>query len=599
MADKVVDLGDGRVVSFPDSMPDDQVSAAIKSQMGTGTAAAKPASLSDSMKNFFQNAGAEAWDSLKGLANTANAVGQALNDPRKAIQDASDESKRISDRAQGYADQGDYSSALQHSILSAIPLLGPHFSDILEQSRQGDLSGALGRYAPLATSMAAPEVLSELGTVSKYIPAAVKTANPKVANAAATAMEEGVPLGLGAITDNRFLKGAQELSDSTPLGAVVNGPGKQSAAFLDWANREARRAAPDTPVGKAYGDFDRAAADPNNVQTVKIGEKPHTYVNPDTYEVVNEKVPVTKDMALPVRVADLKPMAQKFIEDRQLWSPAQKQSNPAYAAAQEIANGPDYVPAKTAEIGLSALKNDLRQVGSEPGSNTGANVLRGQTAGLGKLLQQAIDRDVGAVDPAAAASLRAGRSARAQQAGADWLNQAFSNSNEQGAWGGAQGLWRKWQNLDDAEKATMFSPEQKSRLDDLFLAAKRAENVSSGSRTAPLSMTLSAMSGAGGVGSAFTGHPVLAALSGLTLGGPGVISKLMYDPRFVRAATQGLKVSATAPEAVIQATKIMRIAEGGKGGNVSLTGTSALPMAASNENDQPQSLANLMQGNPQ
>ena len=136
------------------------------------------------------------------------------------------------------------------------------------------------------------------------------------------------------------------------------------------------------------------------------------------------------------------------------------------------------------------------------------------------------------------------------------MTETFSDATAQGSWSGAQGMWRKWQNLDNADKATMFpKPGMRDDLDNLFLAAKRSENVGTGSRTAPLASAVSSVLAP--ASTLAMGHPVLAAIETL---GPALFSTLAHNPTFVRAAIQGLRAPMRSPAATMAVGKMMDIA---------------------------------------
>lgn len=116
-------------------------------------------------------------------------------------------------------DEGRISEAIGHTVAGVVPLMGPVAGNIGEQAGSGDISGALGAMTGLALgAKVVPKVLPKL------IPTKIGgLANLTAEEAAAVkqAQAAGVVVDAGTATGNAFVKGAQAVSDHSPLGSIV------------------------------------------------------------------------------------------------------------------------------------------------------------------------------------------------------------------------------------------------------------------------------------------------------------------------------------------------------------------------------------------
>src|SRR6266446_9848334 len=146
MPDKNVQLPDGRVVAFPDSMADADISAVIKKQLGG--ASSEPSI----PKNYGFTAGhmaGQGWEGIKQLGSSLATMGKDILFPEgeteadklkflanKYVFDPADREQILAQTAKTPWE------SLGHSIAQSIPLVGPWAASIGEQAGAGDVGGA-------------------------------------------------------------------------------------------------------------------------------------------------------------------------------------------------------------------------------------------------------------------------------------------------------------------------------------------------------------------------------------------------------------------------------------------------------------------------
>lgn len=474
------------------------------------------------------------WEQVDPVA-AGNAIIEALKDPGKAFQGYAGQNEALRQKAVEAWQQGDYPGAAQHSLnwlLNGVPGVGAALDKAGEEAKAGQIPAALGTTAGVATNLFGPELVGKVP-----LPKSVRTprlTNPNAAEVAAMdfLQDRGVPVPAGARTGNAFVKNVQKGVDATPLGAVVaqNAGRETTAALRRTAADLTADATPHTSAETHYSDFRMAEADPRNARSVPTGE-----VDP-------KGNPVMVDMQMPVPVGLLKPTLQPIFDEMQWMPMADRNASAGYQAIKRILEGPDYIPASQAEIGLGGIKKMARE---------GA----GRNAGLAKFitpkLQDLIDNTVSNTGGARAVdSLRQARSAAASEAGRDWLVDTFKKAEAEGGFNREQGIWADWLRLKDEAKRTMFTSAQVADLDKFFLGVKKLAENPNPSGTALVGTSM----GAGGL--VFT-HPQ----TGIPLLlGAGALSKLLHSPAGVRALTEGLSIPLGSPRAVLLANRILQIA---------------------------------------
>jgi hypothetical protein len=547
-----------------------------------------PVTMLSGARDTAYNAVTSPVQTVKALGQAQGAVGQ------KAIQSFQ---------------SGDYLSGLRHAIGYMLPLIGPQI-DAMGDEMATNPAHALGSATGFGLAMAAPDspvVKSALQSLPA-MPVIPKYRNPNAVQAAAVdyARGEGIPISAATATGNKFVQGVQKLADYSPIGSVIgeNAKAAEAAGFTRVGGKLADQVYPtpmvpetagakvgarfdDTISGlrqdadSAYGDFRVAAQDPKNAISVPSG--------PPT---ANGAQPM-QDMAMPVDVRALKQNLQPKFDDMQWMPVADRNSSAGYTAIKKILEGPDFIPATSAEMGLGGLKSLARDAASPDLRN----VSQGIGADAAGQLQGAIDQAAAKAGPDVLKALQDGRALHAekmgtadvmdklrdepvqlfnqatfaQDAGVDqlrevakiapaempmlgraYLDKLLGMATAEGGFDKAGTLASQWQNLGPATKKILFkNPMLVQNLDKFFSAAKQASlnpNPSGSALTGAI---------AGGVTYAFHdpvhGVPMII--------GEGPLSKLLHSPAGVDALTAGLKVPvANKAAASMAAARILKIA---------------------------------------
>jgi len=379
--------------------------------------------------------------------------------------------------------------------------------------------------------------------------------------------------------------------------------------------------ASDAGASDAYAALRERELDPKNIVEVQTGTKKETrrlqtgketvpygddmvdeHGNLATYEKpvfedVTRDVPVTEKIAFPVDQGELqarfKPVLAQLERQTRL---GQSQYAPAQLAVEDLTNGPRFVSASIAEKNLGALKRVVD-------NNTLTGGVRNEAGGLASAavgeLQNAIDSAVkqhGGVE--ALNDLHTGRLKTAgkyaaidlvdqfkaepvklfeqltqardggiellnkvqelapqqmPQLGRAWLDGALDKATESGGFGHADRLFTQWQNLGDKTKSILFkNPTLISDLGKFFQSAKDSATVEGVSKTAKVGHITAQ-------GALVWSNPI--AGGGYIVAG-NVISRLLYNPRFVRAAIGAMKADATNPNMFAFAAKRLTEAAG-------------------------------------
>lgn len=401
---------------------------------------------------------------------------------------------------------------------------------IPDEVLNGDFAKAAGKALGTGLSFTAPELLENLPKSVRITPS-LANPNPVEAEAVQYLQRKGVPVDAGTATGSTYVRGLQKLADTSPIGAAVSR--NAEAAAVSGVRRVASELVADqTPAVSAerhYTDFRAAEASPNNMRTVPTGET----------DPLGD--PVMQSMPMPVPVGSLK-STLKPILDEMSWMPAaDRNASAGYQAIKKIVEGPDYIPASTAEIGLGGIKKMARE-------DVGRN--RGLAKFITPKLQQLIDGVVSETGGADAVdSLQQARAAAAREAGADWLTDTFKGAEAEGGFNHTQALWGKWTRLADDAKKTMFSPDQARDLNNFFLGVKKlAENPNpSGSGV---------IANIGGQMALLGTRPAAGAAVIL---GTGAISKLLHTPGGVQLLTEGIKIPVGSTRGVMVANRIAQL----------------------------------------
>jgi hypothetical protein len=135
--------------------------------------------------------------------------------------------------------------------------------------------------------------------------------------------------------------------------------------------------------------------------------------------------------------------------------------------------------------------------------------------------------------------------------GRAYIEQMFDLATADGGFNRADAMFRKWQMLGKQTRQLLFGSEKQVKdLDNFFTGFKKLEEVNKGSQTAPLSTITALMEG-------IVFNP---AFTLVHQGVSSAISAAMYNPKFVRLMSEGLKVPAETPHGKLLAKEILKMA---------------------------------------
>jgi hypothetical protein len=489
--------------------------------------------LADLGNAFWEGIGGKAlMDVMGGASRTPEASKKAIDTAKAMVQGVVNEPARVwgelSETGKSLVN-GDPRAAAYHAA-GAVPIVGAPAQQVSQDFSNGDYAKGFGH----ALGLLLPFAGSAIPKGAK-IPITPGIANPNPAEAGALSYLEskGVPVPAGPKTGNAFVKNIQKAADSTPVGAVVaqNAARETTAALQRTAGDLVSDATPKVPAENHYANFRAAEADPASLRPV-----PTSQIDRATGR------PVSEDMPMPVPVGILKDKLIPIYEEMQWMPAADRNASAGYQAVKKIVEGPDYIPASQAELGLGGLKTMARE-----GS--------GRAAGLAKFitpkLQQLIDNAVSNIGgPQAVDALQQGRKAAAAEVGQDWLVKTFKKAEAEGGFNREQGIWADWLRLPDEAKKTMFQPAQVDELNKFFLGVKKLAENPNPSGTAILGIST-------GAGALILHDPI----SGVAMAlGAGAVSKIMHSPFGVRILSNGLKLPVGSPSAAAAAGQILKLA---------------------------------------
>ena len=514
MADKIVDIGGGKVVAFPGSMSDDQIAAAIKGQMPQ---AAAPPQQPQAARGWLDEVGdfaKAAWSQVDPVEMVKGVV-TAAGDLPGAAKGYLDSNEAIARRAEESFKKGDYAAGTRHVmgyLMQIIPGLGAGADEAGNDVQQGKVAKGLGKATGLGLGMAVPVRLPKAATITKGL----KQAAP-VRAAMEFAERRGVPVDLATSSDNAFVRGAQQVASSSIGGSIPAAAGKraQGAAMVRVSGEmagavhpsavtaesagQAVRTAIEGKVGKlkgqadiAYGEFRAAAEDPKNLKEVEVGrkipeqaafdldqlamgqaQKPYAKLSEIERQHVDRLAkqlgidttpqPVMGKIALPVDMRPIKQALRSQYEQMQQWmEPARRNASQGIQALKSIVEGPDFRPAADAEMGLSGLKELAREA---PSADL-RNVSQGVGANATKLLQEAVDAAAANGSPEALKALQKGRAAHASKMElADTLKQL----REEPVQAFGQAIWQKDTGIDFLRKLAKEAPAEMSKVGRAYL----------------------------------------------------------------------------------------------------------------------------------
>lgn len=463
-----------------------------------------------------------------------------------------------------------------HAVAAALPMVGPAAAAIGESAAETNpdgtpKEGAIARAAGQAAGLAlAPEVAKRLPSRLSITPK-----NPVEAAAVKFGMDNDVPLSMGAATGNRFIQGAQTAADLSPIGSVIseNTKAGQAAALRHLGNKLADEAHPVPIVPEQAGEGIQSAL---KAKSARFGADAEQNYGPwrNTMESssATRMVPVNGKMEpiqAPVPIASLKQSMEPIFNEMEMMPAAQKSASAGYNAIKELLDGPDVVPATTAELALSYFKEMARDA-------SGRN--QGIAKQLVSRLQPLVDSAVKNVSQTALDQLRAGREATRMQKGVQEvertvraepvqaygqaiyskdagiehlrrlekevpgempkigravLEDILQKATFEGGFDKMDSALSKWRDMGPETKRIIFkNPMLIEDLDKFFMLAKKAGHDFNPSGSAKLGGIMT------GIGYIFA-DPISGAALVI---GTGALSKLLHSPAAVRALTEGFRV---------------------------------------------------------
>lgn len=589
MPEKVVELPDGRVVSFPDGMSDADISAAIESDMASQpTPSAEP-------KGFLEAFGGRFVDAAKGIGALIGSSGnpqKQMEMVKGMIQPNIEQFQKMS----GAMAAGRPDIAGGRFLAGMIPGVGPTIANAVEQVSQGNYQQPAGELMADLVMAIVPSVLKKIRVNPSNL------LNPVEQKAVEFAVQKGIPVNLATGTQNPLYQGAQAAVEKLPFSAKV---GKQFQLAQNKALQEeakalaGRSAAPAVDLyeagGKlyksvehkltkevipkqqaAYQMVDQIANRPQNIKTIQTGTQTSPIAGPDGKPITT---PVMEQIAGPVDIRGvkmrLKPLYDKLIESM---PEAQRQMSPGLSVLKQVMDSPNVVPLSKANADYSAILTISRR--DHP-----AVVKASQGIGIavGKPYRETIDAAATRMDPKALEALNAGRKAtidkfrldelrkhlgeepgkiadkliqpgdksfaalseiaqefpdQVQTMGRSYLERIFNQAANEGGFKGARAL-ADWNRLGPRTKNLLYSadPALQADIGNFFQIAKMVGIDPNPSQSGKVASLIAA-------GAMVARHPVNGSMYVLS---GGAISRLMYGKGGAKLLSNSLRLPAASP----------------------------------------------------
>lgn len=473
---------------------------------------------------------------------------------------------------------GNYVEAFGHSLATALPLIGPAAAHIGET--WGGTDPVYDKYGNVVIPGQSPDLPQALGQLfgmglSSYAPRAVppmmrwggrnigfESILPQVQQDALNFLgREGVTVPAGVQTGSKLLRATEATTAQMPYGSQAAGDflTQQSKNMADLAGRLGQRIydTPTTPyevaeeVGQALDkeianlkqqgedpSYERAwkdANDPNAAKRVQVGTRTvpaSGLLDASGKPLSATEVPVYKNIAQPVDISWLKPIAATELPKLELQPAATQAQSAAASIFKKVLQLDDVVPAQYAEEMLKGFKEEA---GYDVDPNA-RNYVQGMAGSFIPKLENSIE---GAIGPEAAEALRNGRRAHAQKQeiialrkgmldepvqefkrmvqsedggakrlgqilthapdlgpklGRAWFDTAIDLASREGDWRNQGTIFNKYYKLGDRTKAMLFPQEGlRQGLDRFFLGQKITGYPINPSQTALVAATQAVM----------------------------------------------------------------------------------------------------------
>ncbi len=227
---KVVEVPGVGNVEFPDSMNDEQVSAAIRAQSSGG--AEKPGILSDVGDTLKQY-----WDKINPVSG-AQSVAQAVTHPIDTAKAYGEQNAKLADAAKESFKKGEYSQALRHTLsyfLNGIPGIGSALDEAGNKAGAGDIKGAIADTAALATNIAGPKITEAVApVVSRAVGSAAKATGEATAQ---RLMKSAIKPGPADVPEWRDIPMVLNTALKNEIPVTEAGANKLQALVADYAQK--------------------------------------------------------------------------------------------------------------------------------------------------------------------------------------------------------------------------------------------------------------------------------------------------------------------------------------------------------------------------
>lgn len=483
--------------------------------------------------------------------------------------------------------KGDYVTGSRHMLEWAIPVLGPRMAQAGDWTQQGEYAKGLGATADLAAQIVLPKVAGQITSGARGMLS--RTANPAEAAAVQFGESSGIPMDAGTVTGNTFVKAVQKRLGGTLGGSTPVEAGQRvSAAGLERVGGQIADAVSPAPAsGVSAGEGVQGAL------TKKIQDLHATATT--AYERVRQAeqqqaariaqtggiqaptgvpqafttVPLAVDLASTKQA--LRPLYDRMMRAKDIAPPMGAEAT-ALKALDRLMSGPDLESLSVVDEALSDLKSlsrngdipELRSTGQARAAVAVKELdtrVRAAAAKAGPDVLQALEegraatkakydvadaRDLLSDEPGqvfkqltankdtALNKLRAVQRIAPDQipvVARAYLEQMLELATAEGGFAHADRLFADWQKLGPQTKATLFSPQHVSDLDNFFLLAKKIGENPNPSGTAVTVDALKPMQ--------LLGYLPTKALA-----------KVLYTPAGVKLLTNAVRLSVnTAPAA--------------------------------------------------
>ncbi len=512
---KRVELPDGGIGEFPDSMSDAQIEEVLRKEYAPKAQPSAPAQpvqqkpatqsiIGAAIEGINRRVVDEASKFARGAASALNPMevlrsgARLVADPVGTVSGMLDAQGNVLRTGVEELGRGNIIRGGRKIVAGMIPLVGPAIDAMGDKAESGQLSEALGEAAGTAVSTFIPTRL----------PKSVKVVKPGASNPQQSAMmqfaqQRNIPLSVADVSDNAFARGAQQVGSSTILGGPIAAAARErqvgalrrvagelmeetygGSMTPETAGRSVKEALGSKAQQfaeesrKGYGKLESAAESPRNVKEVPIRtETVPTGVMDAAGNPVMKTREVTESMAFPVDMRGMKDYARPILEDlRKRMKPADPEAAKVLRgqieSLQSIVDGADFKPARIAEEDLGAIKALRRNA-----TNESALTMRG--AQQIDALQASIERAVKS-DPKALLGLEEGRANWARKS---QIEEIAAKLHDEPVSAFGQTTWAKDSGADFLRNLAAEAPQEMPKIGRAWLEKTFEKAMSEGGFT--------------------------------------------------------------------------------------------------------------------